>query len=185
MGYINKNRILGLVIALGMVVLAGCGSSIYTKPVAETANPQTTEVARGTSIGQVAPDFNLKKTNGGDISFRDLEGNPAVIVFWTAWCPVCKEEAPKINQLAAEFEPKGVKVIGVNIGESDARISEGISDFGIKYIVAKDQDTKVSKSYKVIGTPTVVFLDKKGVVQYFGNELPKDYAQKLTASLGS
>ena len=93
------------------------------------------------------------------------------------------QEAPKINKLDSEFEAKGVKVVGINIGESDPRIAEGIKDFGIKYEVAKDKDTSVAKSYKVIGTPTVVFLDKKGAVQYFGNELPKDYAARLEAAL--
>lgn len=182
---LTKIGIFGLTAALGIFALTGCGTSTETKTVAKDTNAQTKEVARGTSVGQIAPDFTLDKTDGTKVSFKDLEGNPAVLVFWTAWCPVCKEEAPKVNKLAAEFEAKGVKVVGINIGESDARISEGIKDFGIKYGVAKDKDTKVSKSYKVIGTPTVVFLDKKGTVQYFGNEVPKDYADKLNASLGS
>lgn len=173
---------LGLVLVLGIFVLAGCGVSTKTKPVAE--NPQTKNAARGTSIGQVAPDFELAKAGGDKISFKDLEGNPAVLVFWTAWCPVCKEEAPKVNQLAAEFESKGVKVIGINIGESDARIAEGIKSFGIKYTVAKDADATVAKNYKVVGTPTVVFLDQKGTVQYFGNELPKDYSDRLNKIIG-
>ncbi len=176
---------IGLVLVFGICLMTGCGVSSETKPAAKATNSQTKEAAtRGTEVGQIAPDFELEKTDGSKISFEDLEGSPAVLVFWTAWCPVCKEEAPHINRLAAEFEPKGVKVIGINIGESDARIAEGIKDFGIKYAVAKDKDTSVSKSYKVIGTPTIVFLDKKGAVQYSGNELPKDYAEKLTASLG-
>lgn len=180
---------IGLVLVFGICLMTGCGVSTETKPAASqtkapAANVQPKEATRGTEIGQTAPDFELEKTDGGKISFKDLEGKPAVLVFWTAWCPVCKEEAPHINRLAAEFEPKGVKVVGINIGESDARIAEGIKDFGIKYAVAKDRDTTVSKNYKVIGTPTVVFLDKKGEVKYFGNELPKDYADKLNSILG-
>ncbi len=176
---------LGLILAVGVALMSGCGGASATKPVATDTNTKSKEVARGTTIGQIAPDFELEKTDGSKIAFKDLAGSPAVVVFWTAWCPVCKEEVPKINKLNAEFEAKGVKVVAINIGESDARISEGIKDFGIKYTVAKDKDTTVSKSYKVIGTPTIVFLDKKGTVQYFGNELPKDYADKLNASLGS
>ncbi len=180
---------LGLVLILGICAFTGCGISSEKKTVITetnsptTANQRAQETVRGTKIGQKAPDFELEKTDGTKISFKDLVGQPAVLVFWTAWCPICQEEAPKINKLAAEFESQGVKVVGINIGESDARISEGIRDFGIKYAVAKDKDTTVSKSYKVIGTPTVVFLDKQGNVRYFGNELPADYAEKLKASL--
>ncbi len=162
-----------------------CSVSSEQKLVVYGTNTQIQEVKRGTAIGNMAPDFDLAKFDGGNIAFNDLQGNPAVLVFWTAWCPVCKEEAPHINQLAENFEPRGVKVVGINIGESDARITEGIKDFGIKYTVATDRDTTVAKSYRVVGTPTVVILDKKGGVQYFGNELPKDYAERLNKIIGS
>lgn len=181
-GVIGK---LGILLVFGICVLTGCGVSTETESSIKETNSQNNEVARGTLIGQLAPDFELEKTGGGKISFRELEGNPAVLVFWTAWCPICKEEAPHINRLASEFEPKGVRVVGINIGESDARVAEGIKDFGIKYTVAKDKDTSVAKTYKVIGTPTILFLSRKGKVQYFGNELPKDYSKRLELLIGS
>lgn len=174
---VSKLAFLLIVIVVGYS--ASCGVSGEPNPVTSDGNTQKVEVKRGTAIGNIAPEFDLAKFDGGNISFKELEGNPAVLVFWTAWCPVCKEEAPHINKLSAEFEAKGVKVIGINIGESDARVTEGIKDFGIKYTVARDKDASVAKSYKVVGTPTVVFLDKKGTVQYFGNELPKNYADRL------
>jgi len=175
---------LGMILVLGIGVMTGCGVSSETKPASVQTTAPAKEATRGTQIGQIAPDFELEKTDGSKIAFKDLEGSPAVLVFWTAWCPVCKEEAPQLNKLSAEFESKGVRVVGINIGESDARINEGIKDFGIKYVVAKDKDSSVAKSYKVIGTPTVVFLDKKGEVKYFGNELPKDYADRLNSIIG-
>lgn len=176
---------LAMVLALVVGYFAGCGVSTEQKPGASGSNTQSQEVKRGTAIGEIAPDFDLAKVDSGNVSSKDLEGKPAVLVFWTAWCPICKEEAPQINKLAAEFEPKGVQVIGINIGESDARVAEGIKDFGIKYAIARDKDASVSKSYKVVGTPTVVFLDKKGAVQYFGNEVPKDYPERLNKIIGS
>jgi len=175
---------LALLLALAFGYFTSCGIFNETKtPASDTSSKQPSEVARGTQIGQVAPDFELKKVGGGKLSLADLHGAPAVLVFWTAWCPSCKEEAPHINRLAAEFEPKGVRVIGINIGESDARIAEGIKNFGIQYAVAKDRDATVAKSYKVVGTPTIVFLDKKSVVRYFGNDLPNDYAEILKGML--
>ena len=174
-----------MVLALVVGYFAGGGVSTEQKPEISGSNTQSQEVKRGTAIGDIAPEFDLAKVDGGNISIKELDGKPAVLVFWTAWCPVCKEEAPHVNQLAAEFEPKGVKVIGINIGESDARVAEGIKDFGIKYTVARDKDMSVSRNYKVVGTPTIVFLDKKGVVQYFGNEVPKDYPERLNKIIGS
>lgn len=163
--------------------LTACGSAVKTDnapPLAAAPNVQAAPV-REAKVGSLAPEFELAKLDGAKISSADFAGKPAVLVFWTAWCPSCKEEAPHINKLAAEYQSKGVRVVGINIGEGAARVNEGIKDFGIEYEVVRDADTQVAKTYKVVGTPTVVFLDKKGVVRYFGNELPKDYAARLDA----
>jgi peroxiredoxin len=169
------------IVAMSMLGFSACG--VGTGDEAKgVENSPTQQGSRGTSVGQLAPEFELSKTDGTPISLRDLEGNPALLVFWTAWCPVCKEEAPHVNKIFEEFGSKGLNVIGINIGESDARVSEGIRDLGIKYTVAKDTTTSVAKSYKVIGTPTVVILDKEGKVSYFGNEIPKN-SNELFASL--
>ncbi|MCA1575056.1 MAG: TlpA family protein disulfide reductase [Acidobacteria bacterium] len=149
--------------------------------VADSAGARTP--TRGTAIGNIAPDFQLARTDGSIVKFDDLRGQPAVLVFWTAWCPSCKEEAPHVNELAAEFGPRGVRVLGINIQDSPARLAGGVKEFGIKYGVASDADAAVARRYKVVGTPTIVFLDEQGVVRYFGNELPDDYAAQLDALL--
>ncbi len=170
------------------LVMSGCGlvgKATVSTPPAAGPPASSNGPERGTAIGQLAPEFKLTGLDGSEISSTDIAGKPAVLVFWTAWCPRCKEEAPHINQLVAEFESKGVKVVGINIGEGEARVKEGVKDFGIQYQIVRDADTSVSRTYKVIGTPTIVFLDKRGAVQYFGNELPKDYADRLNSIIGS
>ncbi|MBA3257742.1 MAG: TlpA family protein disulfide reductase [Pyrinomonadaceae bacterium] len=146
--------------------------------VSKTSRP-TAKV--GTAIGDTAPDFQLASIGGAPISLADLRGQPAVLVFWTAWCPVCKEEAPHFNKLAAQYETLGVRVLGINIQDSLARTESGIKDFGIRYAVVRDADAGVARLYKVTGTPTILFLDRQGIVRYFGNELPADYPARLDA----
>lgn len=175
-----------LIVLLFAVVLmnglTACGTAVKTENVAAVGSPNEQIVLpREAKVSSLAPDFALVKLDGAKVSLNDFAGKPAVLVFWTAWCPSCKEEAPHINRLVSEYQSRGVRVLGINIGEGEARVSEGISDFGIKYDVARDADARVAKTYKVVGTPTVVFLDKKGVIRYYGNELPKDYAARLDA----
>ncbi len=165
-------------------ILSGCSVGNRSVENQTAAAGETSASGRvGTAIGDTAPDFHLVKMDGTPVSAADLRGQPAVIVFWTAWCPICKEEAPRINALAAQYESKGVHVVGINIKDSIARTESGIKEFGIKYPVARDADASVTRSYKVTGTPTVIFLDRKGVVRYFANELPEDYTQRLDALL--
>jgi len=152
----------------------GKGAEVVSKTSRATANV-------GTAIGDTAPDFQLASIGGAPISLADLRGRPAVLVFWTAWCPVCREEAPHFNELAAQYESLGVRVLGINIQDSLARTESGIKDFGIRYAVVRDADAGVARLYKVSGTPTIVFLDRQGTVRYFGNELPADYPARLDA----
>jgi len=187
------SKLKALTLAALCIGLAGCAASeragdttTTTTPAAAnkaTGAPGAMTTTSGTAVGNLAPQFQLTQTDGGQVSLDTLRGKPAVIVFWTAWCPLCKEEAPHINQLAAQYETKGVRVLGINIQDSEARTAGGVREFDIKYPVARDADAKIAKLYKVQGTPTVIFLDKEGVIRYTGNELPKDYSTQLDALL--
>jgi peroxiredoxin len=186
-----KTWALPVIILIGGVTMAGCssvgGRQTEVAPAMTTTTAASSDAGSmakvGTGVGEIAPDFKLTRGDGSQVSPQGLRGQPAVLVFWTAWCPSCKEEAPHINELAAKYEPQGVRVVGINIQDSPARLAGGVKDFGIKYAVASDADASVARRYNVIGTPTIVFLDGQGVVQYFGNELPKDYAARLDALL--
>lgn len=177
-------KIIILISLLVAVAVAGaaCSAGNSKSPTATgSANAESGRI--GANVGDSAPDFKLAKMDGSEVALADLRGKPSVLVFWTAWCPVCKEEAPHINALAEQYGPRGVHVIGINIKDSMARTQGGIKDFGIRYAVARDADAGVARSYNVTGTPTIVFLDHNGIVQYFGNELPADYSARLETLL--
>jgi len=179
----KRIAVAALVLSVG-AILTNCtasrnGTEATTQPAAQNTGTMTV----GTALGNIAPDFQLASMDNSPVSLAALRGQPAVLVFWTAWCPSCKEEAPHINELAAKYEPRGVRVLGINIQDSPARTESGIKDFGIRYPVARDADALIARRYNVTGTPTIVFLDKRGTVRHFANEFPADYAQQLDALL--
>lgn len=152
------------------LVITDCGGS----NAFETAS-------RAVQIGEKAPDFELTKTDGAKATLEILNGKPAVLVFWSLYCSKCKKETPQINQLAKEFSPKGVEIIGINTGESNEEIRKGVESFGIEYAVAPDEGKQVMQTFGAVGTPTIIFLDKQGKVQFYGNKLPENYAERLKA----
>jgi thioredoxin-related protein len=83
--------------------------------------------------------------------------------------------------LVRRYRAQGVRVLGINIQDSENRTRAGIKDFVIRYPVARDADASVAQRYKVIATPTLIFLDKQGIVTYRGNRLPEDYDDRLKA----
>jgi thiol-disulfide isomerase/thioredoxin len=45
---------------------------------------------------------------------RRHRGKPLLINFWATWCEPCRDEYPMLNELAKEYAPKGLRVVGVN-----------------------------------------------------------------------
>lgn len=150
--------------------------------VAATQKQQAAQQA-DTNANDAAPEFQLQQVNGQKISLADLRGHPAIIIFWTSWCPICKAEAPEFNRLMRRHRASGIRVLGINIQESEKRTRDGIRNFGIRYPVGLDTDASVARRYQVTATPTVIFVDAYGTIRYRGNRLPKNYDQRLGALL--
>jgi thiol-disulfide isomerase/thioredoxin len=44
-------------------------------------------------------------------------GKPLLVTFWATWCEPCRDEYPMINELAKEYAPNGLQVLGVDDDE--------------------------------------------------------------------
>ena len=45
---------------------------------------------------------------------RQYHGKSLLINFWATWCEPCRDEYPMLNELAKEYAPKGLRVVGVD-----------------------------------------------------------------------
>jgi thiol-disulfide isomerase/thioredoxin len=48
---------------------------------------------------------------------EQYRGKPILINFWATWCEPCRDEYPMLNELAKQYGPKGLKMIGVNFDQ--------------------------------------------------------------------
>jgi thiol-disulfide isomerase/thioredoxin len=117
----------------------------------------------------------------GDLDLRSLSGEQVpltpyitrkavVVVFWAAWCPICKGEVPHVNRLNDNHE---VKVLAVNEGDSPRRIKEFIWVNRVSYQVVVDPVSDLANAFGVPGMPYCVIIGKSGLVVYRGSQLPK------------
>jgi thiol-disulfide isomerase/thioredoxin len=44
-------------------------------------------------------------------------GKPLVLTFWATWCEPCRDEYPILNELAKQYAPQGLKVVGVSLDD--------------------------------------------------------------------
>jgi len=123
-------------------------------------------VAKSTEqlVGAVAPNFTLKTIDGKQIALRDQPRYVYVLDFWTVSCPPCHSVAPVLQDIHKKYGFHGVRVVGVNLADSSAAIKKYMENNGYTYIQTTDRGA-VANAYGVFATPTVVVIDRKGVVR--------------------
>lgn len=48
---------------------------------------------------------------------EQYKGKPLLVTFWATWCEPCRDEYPMLSELAKQYAPQGLKVVGVNLDD--------------------------------------------------------------------
>lgn len=115
--------------------------------------------------GQPAPFVTVKRLSGDLIDFP-VPDQKMIVIFWATWCGPCKVELNRLDKLMANGIIKSNELIAINSGETAAVVSEFLVKNPWQFKVALDESGEIAKKFKVSGTPTVVFLDVKGQVEW-------------------
>lgn len=145
----KKNRLSCLLLLLVLLLLPGLS------PAAE--------------VGQPLIPFKGNLLNGQPFDLQPSIGSkPVMLIFWASWCPSCKTEVPKINQLVAKFGGQGMEFIAINVGFNDSveRAQDFVRKTGMTYPVYFDATSKVTEQYRLQGVPTILVADKHGVIRF-------------------
>lgn len=120
-------------------------------------------------LGQPLLPFHGTDLNGEPYDLQEGIGNrPIVLIFWASWCPTCKSEVPKINQLAEKYQPLGMEFIAVNVGFNDTveRAQAFAQQTGMNYRAYFDGSGTLAKKYRLQGIPTVIIADRHGIIRF-------------------
>ena len=133
-----------------------------------------------TMTEKASPDFTSKTAKGPELNFSKFRnGQSAIIFFWATWCPHCREQLKELNAKAGEIEKKGIKVILVDVGETDKEVRAYVDKYKIAFEVFLDEDNTVADKYSIIGVPTLFFINKKGVIKDTEHYLPDHFEEIL------
>jgi peroxiredoxin len=170
--------------------LIGCvliNSSVMAQQAPATRRAASKEpVVQTLRIGERAPDFDLPGVDGRRRTLRDFaDAKILVVVFTCNHCPTAQAYEERIKQLAADYAPKGVRLVAISPNDPKAvRLDElGYTDlsdsfdemkvrarhheFNFPYLYDGDSQA-VSRTYGPTATPTVFIFDAQRKLRYVG-----------------
>ena len=109
-----------------------------------------------------APVWQLQTEQGQVVKSSDFKDKPLIIHFWATWCPYCKKLQPGLDRLYSKYQKDGLQLISISIREDEGAKPQSVLDargLNLKTVINGE---KVAEQFGVPGTPTTIFIDKKG-----------------------
>ena len=127
-------------------------------------------------LGTKAPDFQLPDPSGKTVSLSDFKNAPALLlVFMCNHCPYVKHIRGGLAQLARDYKPRGVAVVGISSNDvanypqdSPAKMAEEAKSAGYIFPYLYDETQEVAKAYRAACTPDLYLFDKEQRLVYRG-----------------
>jgi thiol-disulfide isomerase/thioredoxin len=137
-------------------------------------------------VGRAAPDLTLAIVAGdgaGDrVTLSALRGHVVMLDFWASWCPPCRESIPLVGRVAARHASAGLVSFAVNV-ETDrtaAGVAEAHRALGVMVPTLFDVAGQAQTAFEVSALPTLVLVDRDGVVRAVETGVPDEAALDRT-----
>jgi len=156
-------------IATVLILAAGCGPALTTKPTLKTSDP--------------APKLQTGKWVQGEPVSQFETGKAYLVEFWATWCGPCRASIPHLNEIHKKYGDKGLIVIGQNCWENnESLVAPFVKSMGGKmtYRVALDDRTgsqkgRMAEAWMAAagenGIPTAFLVDTKGRIAWIGHPM--------------
>jgi len=153
----------GLVLVL---VLSACSTAPETGAGFVSGDGSVTIL--GPAQRQLAPEAVGVDLNGDTLKLSDFAGQVVVLNVWASWCAPCRAEAPALEEVARQFDGKGVQFIGLNTRDSQAAAQAFTRNFGVTYPSMVDTDGRIqllfNDSLPPQAIPSTIVIDQQGRV---------------------
>ena len=116
--------------------------------------------------------------SGAPFDGAGLQGRPAVLWFWTPWCPFCNQEAPNVSRVAAANP--GVTFVGVAARSDVAAMQGFVSKYNLGLTNLNDADGYIWARFNVPWQPADLFVKRDGTSSFVNNPTSAMSEQELS-----
>jgi len=119
------------------------------------------------SIGEIAPDFTMKFSNGDISRLSDYRDKIVVLQFTASWCSVCRQEMPHLEKdIWKKYKNKDVILIGIDRDEPLETVIKFKKEMKISYQLALDPNADIFGLFadKNSGVTRNIVIDQNGKI---------------------
>lgn len=171
----------------GATAVGGGSANAEKAPQQVTKSVEADSVGYIVKLGDVAPDFTCKLTDGKEVTLSSLRGKVVMLQFTASWCGVCRKEMPFIEKdiwLKHKDNPN-FALIGIDRDEPVETVVEFGKKTGVTYPLALDPGADIFAKYALrdAGITRNVLIDKEGKIVMLTRLYKEDEFASLVAKI--
>ena len=106
-------------------------------------------------------------------SWADLRGKVVLLDYWATWCGPCRAAIPKLREIHAKHESRGLVILGVHAARGWEQMDAFVQKEQLPWAFAADPQRKLSAQLDVKFIPSYFVIDRNGVMRVAGADRNK------------
>jgi thiol-disulfide isomerase/thioredoxin/mono/diheme cytochrome c family protein len=154
---------------LALAICAGVALWALRPRGTDGQEPKALPAPLGIRLG----DWTLPRSDDGrpwSLARDGRDAKAVVVLFLGTECPLNNRYLPTVVALQKKYGPRGVLFVGINSNAQDDRaaVARYGKEFGLPFVVLKDEEAKVADRFAAARTPEAFVLDATYTARYRG-----------------
>ena len=131
---------------------------------------QPVALADAAAVGDLAPDFALPATAGGNVRLSEHRGEVVLLTFWSSRCAVCAAQLAALSDLQTTYRSAGLVTLAISVDDDLKRATQFAHTHPARFPLLLDRRKGVSRAYSIERLPTTVLIDRRGRVRFLRSD---------------
>jgi peroxiredoxin len=140
-------------------------------------------------VGEQAPNFTMKLTNGKSVTLSNLKGKVVMLQFTASWCSVCRKEMPFIERDIWQKHKSNPNfaLLAIDRDEPRETVLKYSKSIPVTYSIGMDPHADIFALYadRKAGITRNVIIDKTGKIVFLTRLYDVEEFNKMTKVIDS